>query len=186
MFQVGDNIICGNSGVCTVEEIGKLNIGAAPRDRLYYTLKPVYETGGKIFIPVDNDKVVLRFVLSRDQVTQLLNNIPQIEQLWIADEKKREQEYKSAVNSCDCSRLIQIIKTLYFRKRERIQSGKKMTAVDDRYFRIAEDRLYEELALALGISKSEVEDYIRQYIEKCDALDQHHMDDPFGFAGYES
>lgn len=184
MFQVGDNIVCGNSGVCTVEEIGTLNIGAAPRDRLYYTLKPVYETGGKIFVPVDNDKVVLRVILSKDQVTQLLNNIQQIEQLWIPDEKKREQEYKSAVNSCDCSRLIQIIKTLYFRKRERIQSGKKVTAVDDRYFRIAEDRLYEEMALALGISKSEVEEYIRRYIDKCDEADRHHMDDMFDSSRY--
>ncbi len=166
MFQVGDHIVCGNSGVCTVEEIGTLNIGTAPRDRLYYTLKPVYETGGKIFIPVDNDKVVLRFALSKDQVTQLLNDIPKIEQLWISDEKKREQEYKSAVNSCDCSRLVQMIKTLYFRKSERLQSGKKVTAVDDKYVRIAEDRLYEELALALCIDKSEVEDYIRQYMEE--------------------
>ncbi|MFT3985227.1 MAG: CarD family transcriptional regulator [Lachnospiraceae bacterium] len=166
MFQIGDNIVCGNSGVCTVEDIGTLNIGAVPKDRLYYTLKPVYETGGKIFIPVDNDKVVLRFILSKDQVTQLLGDIPQIEQLWIADEKKREQEYRNAVNSCDCGRLVQIIKTLYFRKCERIQNGKKVTAVDDKYFRIAEDRLYEELAIALGISKSEVEDDVRQYIER--------------------
>ncbi len=165
MFQIGDNIVCGNSGVCTVEDIGTLNIGAVQKDRLYYTLKPVYETGGKIFVPVDNDKVVLRFILSKDQVTQLLGSIPQIEQLWIADEKKREQEYRNAVNSCDCGRLVQIIKTLYSRKCERIQNGKKVTAVDDKYFRIAEDRLYEELALALGISKSEVEDDVRQYIE---------------------
>lgn len=165
MFQIGDHIVCGSSGVCTVEEIGTLKMGTASRDRLYYTLKPVYDAGGKIFIPVDNDKVSLRFVLSKNQVMELLEDIPQLDQLWIPDEKKREQEYKEAVNSCDCKKLVQIIKTLYFRKRERVQNGKKVTAVDDRYFRIAEDRLYEELALALSISKGEVEDYIKRYIE---------------------
>jgi len=166
MFQVGDYIVCGSNGVCKVEEVGPLRLSRVSKDRTYYTLKPVYDAGGKIFIPVDNDKVVLRFILSKEQVMELLEEIPQIDRLWIKDEKKREQEYKSAVNSCDCKRLVQIIKTLYFRKRERIRNGKKMTAVDDRYFHIAEERLYEELALALSISKNEVEKYIRQHIEK--------------------
>lgn len=125
MFQVGDYIVCGSNGVCKVEEVGPLRLSRVSKDRTYYTLKPVYDAGGKIFIPVDNDKVVLRFILSKEQVMELLEEIPQIDRLWIKDEKKREQEYKSAVNSCDCKRLVQIIKTLYFRKRERIRNGKR-------------------------------------------------------------
>lgn len=169
MFQVGDNIVCGNSGVCTVEEIGTLNIGTASKDQLYYTLKPVYVNGGKVYVPVDSYKVVLRIILSKEQVTQLLNEIPRMEPLWNADGRKREQEYRNAVNSCDCCRLLQIIKTLYIRKNEQAESGKKITTVDDKYFRIAEDRLYEELAIALETSKDEVEDYVRRYIEKGEA-----------------
>ena len=55
---------------------------------------------------------------------------------------------------------------MYYRRKARIESGKKSTAIDERYFRIAENRLYEEVALALGIDREEVKDYIRQYIEK--------------------
>ena len=62
--------------------------------------------------------------------------------------------------------LIRIIKTMYYRRKARIESGKKSTAIDERYFRIAENRLYEEFALALGIDREEIKDYIRNYIEK--------------------
>ena len=166
MFEIGDNIVCGSNGVCTVEDIGPLRLSSATKGRMYYTLKPVYDSAGTVFVPVDNDKIVLRFVLSKDEVMDLIRSIPTIDKLWITDEKKREQEYKDAISSCDCRKLIQIIKTLHSRMQKRLESGKKVTAVDDRYFRMAQEHLYEEFALALNISRDECEDYIRDFIEK--------------------
>lgn len=165
MFQIGDVIVCGSDGVCRVEEIGPIDMGPSSKGRLYYTLSPVFDRAGKVFIPVDNEKVVTRFIISDIEAHALLDSIPDIEQLWVGDEKKREQEYKNAVNSCDCKRLVQIIKTLYSRKQDRIKNGKKVTAIDERYFRIAENRLYSELALALNIDIGSVEENIRGQIK---------------------
>ena len=95
-----------------------------------------------------------------------MEEIDDLDQISISDEKMREAEYKSAVNSKDPRKLIRIIKTMYYRRKARIESGKKSTAVDERYFRIAENRLYEEMALALGKERDEVKEYIRNYIEK--------------------
>ena len=95
-----------------------------------------------------------------------MNEIDDLDQIDISDEKKRETEYRNAVNSKDPRRLIRIIKTMYFRRKARIESGKKSTAIDERYFRIAENRLYEEMAMALSIDRDEVKEYIRNYIEK--------------------
>lgn len=43
--------------------------------------------------------------------------------------------------------------------------GKRLTEVDERYFRKAKDNLYRELAIPLGITAEEVEGYIISRID---------------------
>ena len=45
MFSVGDKIIYGENGVCTVEKIEPLSMSGAPRDKLYYHLSPLVGSG---------------------------------------------------------------------------------------------------------------------------------------------
>ena len=54
---------------------------------------------------------------------------------------------------------------MYFRKRERTAQGKKVTALDEKYLKAAENELYSELSLILGIPKAEVVTYIKEQIE---------------------
>lgn len=166
MFEIGDYIIYGSQGVCKVENIGSMNMGGIKTERLYYTLLPIYISGSKVYTPIDNEKVILRAVISKDEAMQLLKEIPKLEQIDVTDEKSREQLYKDALASCDCRELVKIIKTLYLRKKERLEDGKKVTAVDERYFKMAEDSLYGELAIALGMERDEVETYITDFLEK--------------------
>ena len=166
MFSIGDTVVCSN-GVCRIEEIGPLaGMGKSAAGRSYYTLRPCFDDAARIYVPVDGDDNALRFALGRDEVRQLMDEIEDLDQINISDEKKRELEYKNAVNSKDPRKLIRIIKTMYFRRKARIESGKKSTAIDERYFRIAENRLYEEMALALSVDRDEVKEYIRRFIEK--------------------
>ncbi len=166
MFSIGDTVVCSN-GVCRIVEIGPLaGMGKTAAGRSYYTLCPCFDDAARIYVPVDGDDNALRFALGRDEVKQLMNEIEDLDQINISDEKKREAEYKNAVNSKDPRKLIRIIKTMYFRRKARIESGKKSTAIDERYFRIAENRLYEEMALALSVDRDEVKEYIRKFIEK--------------------
>lgn len=167
MYQVGDTVVCGSNGVCTILEIGPLsNMGKAQRKRNYYTMRPYFDTSGRVYMPVDCDESSIRPTLTRDEVTQLMSEVDTLSEISISDEKLRETEYKNAVNSCDPRMLIRAIKTMYFRKRARLESGKKNTAIDERYFRVAEQRLYEEVALALGIERDAARENIRGYIEK--------------------
>ncbi|MCR5591441.1 MAG: CarD family transcriptional regulator [Lachnospiraceae bacterium] len=166
MFNIGDTVVCSN-GVCRIEKIGPLaGMGKSVADRSYYTLRPCFDDAATIYVPVDGDDDALRFALDRDEVEKLMEEIGDLDQINISDEKKRETEYRNAVNSKDPRKLIRIIKTMYFRRKARIESGKKSTAIDERYFRIAENRLHEEIALALGIDREEVKEYLRKYIEK--------------------
>lgn len=160
MFKPGEYIHYGTSGLCRVEEITTLSVSGADKERLYYRLTPMEGQGGVIYTPVDNQKVQMRKALNNQEARELIASIPDIQELWITEEKQREQNYRQALQSSDCRCWVQIIKTLYTRRQSRLKQGKKITATDERYLKSAETRLYSELALALGRSKKELEDYI--------------------------
>lgn len=174
MFEVGDYVVYRNNGVCKVEDIGPMDLpGSAgskqpAEGRLYYTLVPIYAKGSKLYTPTDNEKVIIRPVISREAADELIDNIQDIETLWITDAKRRESVYKEALLKCDCREWIKIIKTLYLHQQSRIAEGKKATASDEKYLRIAEDNLYGELAIPLKMDKDMVEEFI---IERVNAME---------------
>ena len=164
MFQAGDVIVCGTHGVCRVEKVGPLSSAVADRDRLYYTLKPLYERGSVVFTPVDNEKMVIRPVISREEALRLIDGIRDAEALGIEDERKREENYKTALKSCRAEELVKMIKTINSRKRSRAARGKKATDADSRYVKLAEDYLYGELAISLDLERDQVKAFIRERI----------------------
>ncbi len=166
MFEVGDFVVYGSKGVCEVKKIGSIEMPGVSKDKLYYTLSQIYTKGSTIFTPVDNDKIRIRKILSKEEVNQLIEEIRDMEPEWIADDKEREKTYTEALRCGDSKSLFKMIITLYRRKEERIADGKKATSTDEKYFHAAEDILYGELAIPLGIHKDEVRDYIKNCTEK--------------------
>lgn len=160
MYQVNDSVMYGTHGVCEVTAVGRLSMPVADRKQKYYTLRPVYQKDSLVYVPVDHVKLPMRPVLSKEEAEELVNEIPSLETIWITNEKERESRYKEAVRSGDCRELVRIIKTIYLRRKERTDDGKKVAAVDERYFHQAEDLLNGELAYALGMDMSRVGDYI--------------------------
>ena len=64
-----------------------------------------------------------------------------------------------------------MIKALYLRRQDRTRQGKKMTDLDERYFKTAEENLYSELALSLEMPREKVVDYIKSRV-----VDEEQMD----------
>lgn len=164
MYQIGDFVVHGTNGVCVVENIGTLEEMGCPRGRLYYTLHPVYSGQNRIFTAVENTKVVIRPILTSQEAQTLITEIPDIDSLWITDEKRRESQYREALYKCDCRELVRIIKTIYLHRKKRLEEGKKVTSVDEKYFHMAEDSLYGELAFPLNMEKEEVKQYIKEHV----------------------
>lgn len=165
MFGIGEKLVCGNKGVCVVENITTLNISGVDKEREYYILKPLYMAGSTVYVPVDSPKESMRGVLTREEAEELIAKIPEISLLTITNDKLSEQIYKECLKTNSCEELVRIIKTIYLRKQKRIEAGRKITAVDAKYFHIAEENLYGELAVALDLSRSEVEGYITAAID---------------------
>lgn len=166
MFEKGEYIVYGTSGVCQVEDITTMEMGGVAGDRLFYVLVPSNQKGGKIFTPVDNKKIFMRRVMNEEEASRLIDEILGIEELWISNEKLREAQYKECLKSCDCKEWIRIIKTLYLRKRSRSAQGKRITSTDEKYLRMAQEYLYSELEIPLGIPRARMEEYISERIQE--------------------
>ena len=164
MFEKGEYVVYGTKGVCQVEDITHVDMPGADKERLYYVLCPVHNTSGKIFSPIDNQRIVMRKVISEDEAKELIAEIPSIEELWISNEKEREAKYKEAVLSCDYKDWVGVMKTLYIRKQRRIAQGKKVTALDEKYLHLVENELYDELSIALHIPANQMERHIKEQI----------------------
>lgn len=166
MFQKDDLIVYGNTGVCRVKDIGPLKgISAARKDRIYYTLEPVYEHG-TIYIPVDT-KVFMRLIISSEEAQSLIGKIPKIKEKSVECQNQRvlSEQYEASLNSHNCEDLIQLIRTVYMRSQRAVVRGKKPPQTDERYMKRAKELLHGELAAALGINYEDVEQYIRDALK---------------------
>ncbi|MCI9488217.1 MAG: CarD family transcriptional regulator [Lachnospiraceae bacterium] len=162
MFQVGEMIICDHNGVCRVLDVTEMP--ELQKGVLYYELEPVYSKGSRIYVPVNSRKLVMRRVSTAEEVEALLDEIPHIETIWIANEKKREEQYREVARRYDCREWVKIIKTVHMRKKNRSLEGKKITYIDEKYMKLAEENLYGEISIPLKIERSRVEAYIKDWI----------------------
>ena len=156
MYSVGDKIIYGESGVCTVEHIAPLD-SSGSADRLYYHLRP-YIGSGTYFSPVDSG-AFMRPVISREEAEALIASIPGIEPAICNDPRCNHVDafYKELFRQHTPEAMVSIIKGLHIR----INSRKTKSTRAEATMKRAKEVLHGELSVALDISYPEVEDYIK-------------------------
>lgn len=162
MFAVGEKIIYGENGVCTVVKIAPLDMSGASQDKLYYHLAP-YVGSGTYFAPVDSG-AFMRPVMSREQAEALIDSIPGIEPAICSDNRFNHVDafYKELFKKHSCEALVSIIKGL----RERMNERKTKSSRAETTMKRAKDILHGELAVALEMEIADVEDYIIQRISE--------------------
>ena len=152
MFKIDDCVMYGMTGACKVIDITNEKF-INGEDRKYYVLSPIHNNNNTIIkIPLDNTKVPMRKIISKEDVTSLINDMSNMEELWIEDEKKRSNEFKTMLKSGKCEDLIKLISN----KRH----SKKLNKADKEIIKEAERLVNEEFAIILNISPKEVNSYI--------------------------
>lgn len=129
----------------------------------YYRLVPVNDTSIKYKVPVDSN--FLKKVITKEEIDRLLLEIPEINTIDLG-EKQIEQEYKDLMKSGTHEDLVKIIKTSYLRNQIRILNNKRISEIDDEYFKRAEKYLYEEIGIVLNLSFENTKEYIINKLKK--------------------
>ena len=97
MFNKGDTVLYGSSGVCRVEGTKQQELYDITME--YLVLKPVYDENSTVFVPIRNKELMSKItpVLSEKQVYEFIDNIPNEKTLWIDDDKQRKQLYQDII-----------------------------------------------------------------------------------------
>jgi CarD family transcriptional regulator len=160
MFEIGEHIVYGTSGICRVEEIC-----SSPYDkndtRTFYLLIPVHNPmGSTIYTPVDNDRVPMRRLMTREEIDTLIDAIPGIDLVQVPAEKQRREIYRTTVYALRPEGYVSVMKTVSRRREELAAARKHFPVSDMEYGRLARHLLYSEFAHVLGMSEDSIEGYI--------------------------
>ena len=158
MFKINDYVVY-RKDVCIVKDIKEQEIDKS----LYYVLIPINDKSLKIKVPTANRLGLLRNLITKEELDNIIKNIPNIK---IIKENDRliENEYKELLKSGTFNDLIKIIKTTYVRNKEREDSKKKSSDKDMTYFQLAEKYLYTEFSIVLNKSYNETKEYVEKII----------------------
>ena len=158
MFQINDYVLYQEQ-VCQIKEQKKNEFTGLD----CYILVPLTDASLRLNVPVDNPNI--KTLMSEEEIKQLIHLIPRVPVIDV-DDKMLENEYKKLYHSGNKEDLIRIIKTTYMRNQERLSNNKKVSEKDNRYFLMAENLLYEEIAAVLHISSQEAKEYVLSHVEK--------------------
>ncbi|MGN0983417.1 MAG: CarD family transcriptional regulator [Gemmiger sp.] len=158
MFEPGSLIVYGTTGVCRVVDVGQRQLMRGVVKNCY-TLRPLY-SNETIYIPVDTT-VFMRTPITKEQADELIDHIPAQRDAPLPPDLNAAREYyDNALQSHDCASLLQLVRQIY-RKAQRVRENKRQPSqTDQRYLKRAEELLYGELAVALGIERDQVVPYI--------------------------
>lgn len=166
MFKINDYIIYGSMSVCKVldiieEENPYIGLNS------YYVIQPVYSDKSTIIkVPVDNKKISMRHLLSKNEIMSIIENIPTLDLLEIDNEKQKSEQFKSIIKSSTCTKLTQLIKSINKSEEERLSLGKKLSKTDEDFKKTAQKLINEEFATVLNIPVEDVPSFILNHLHQ--------------------
>lgn len=170
MFQINDVIIYGTQGVCRIADMEEKAVGGVRKK--YFVLKPLCDNSATIFAPTDNAQVLkkMRRLLSEAEINRLIDSMPTEDTDWNSNQNERREQYKKVITGGDHLELIKMIKSIYAHKQMREAEGKRLHVADERFFKEAEQILYNEFQYVLNLrGRDDLMDYILARISKQDA-----------------
>lgn len=162
VFCTEDVIIYGGYSVCKITEITQKELDSKMVD--YYVLKPIFNSGSTVFVPVNNEVLRSRMhtVICKEDACELISSMPDIEEIWIDRENDRKERYKAILSKRDRNEVIGLIKALHIHQQQQAEKKRRLHISDERFLKEAEKTLCEELGFVLDMAPEDVPEMIRR------------------------
>ena len=165
MYQVGDQVVYGIHGVCSVADMEKRVVDR--KTVTYLVLEPVAQDGSRYLIPTHNASAMskLRPMLTPEQMQALISSEEVRQDGWIRDENLRKQTYRELITGGDRAALMRMVHTLYVHKKNQAAAGKKVHLADENFMRDAEKLLCSEITVVMGMETDQARNYLRSQLK---------------------
>ena len=140
MYACGDTVVYRHH-VCEVAALRENYF----EGKDYLELRALFENSLKLFVAVDAPTPTLL-------------------------ERRMKEEYDKRLRTFAPEDLVPIMKSVHERTVRRVDSGRRITATDKKYFDLAEGLLCDELAVSLAVPRENVKDVLVERVKRAEAL----------------
>jgi CarD family transcriptional regulator len=164
VYQI-DDVVVYRRNVCKVVGKDKSDLTGEQ----CYVLVPYCsgDCGVRMMVPVANRAGNLRDVATKDEIKSLIKSIPNL-QLLENKPANMKSQYVALLKGNDLVDLARIIKTSYYRNKERIENHKKLASIDGEYLEKAENFMFNEFSVALDMPYEKCKEFFIGAIRKLD------------------
>ena len=165
-MQIGDTVLYGTTGVCRVSGETERSIGGETKK--YFVLEPLSDGKCTVFVPKDNEALLskARKVLSKEEILEIIDSLPQKEEIWVEDAIARRELFSEILKSGNRARQMLLIRSLYNKQQQKITEKKRLHITDERMLDELVRLLHDEFSAVLGIEEDEVAAFIASRLEK--------------------
>ena len=146
-YKIGDHVMYGVSGACKIVEIGTLDF-AGP-DKIYYSLKPVYDSRDTIYVLVTKDDEISRKVIGKKKAQEI---VKQIREGGLKGQLPDRETCDNILQNADSLEVTNLIRQLRNVRAQNKKNHKGLNIADQKLLTYAERIVSSELAVAFTIS----------------------------------
>lgn len=165
MFEVGEKVSYGTTGICTIEDIRLEPVTrAGRRKQQFYVLRPTATPTCLTMVPTGNEELQgkMRRILTKTEIDDLISSVRGQTLPWVDDARQRGEAYGQILARGISGDLLLLIANLYREKRRRTEDGRRFGITDEKILNSAARMVSEEFSYALAIPKSKVTAYIAE------------------------
>ena len=156
--KIGTYVMYGKTGVCLIKEQTTMSGGQ------YYVLNPISDSRSSVYVPCDNPDLMARMrpLLQAEEIENLLSDADDVKLSWVEDRNERAMLCRTVLGGGDRKELVRLLCCLMRKKVERIELGKRLSAMDENFLQECVRLVQEEFSMVLGITEKEVGPYIQE------------------------
>lgn len=158
MFEVGQVVVYGSEGVYSIDDIRTEKFGT--ESRRYYVLSSFREGASSttVFVPTDSAILTARIkpLISFADAEALIAAMPHSVIEWQDDAKTRTECFRRILERGERKELISLMRTVYLKKQELAEVGRRIYAADENAMKRAERMIFDEFSVVLGVGDDEI------------------------------
>lgn len=166
LFNKGNHVFYAKTGICSIEDIRKVDFLCSDKPQMYYILRPINSPSSVVYVPVNNEKLTnnMRPALTKNEIDDILDNSKEKDLEWINDKNARNSCFHDILTSGKHEKLLLMIRCIR-REKDRLEENKrKLPITDDMDLKLAEKYILEEFSYSLGMPQESVITYIKSVI----------------------
>ena len=120
---------------------------------------PIFEKGTTLFVPIENDPVRIRPLLTKEAITELLHELSaQEDEPWIHNQHQRTAHFKTILKNGNEQEILSMLHMM--------QKHRKLPIVEERMRQTAKKLVEQEFSYVLGMKPETVPAWIRAQLQQ--------------------